>query len=367
MITTGDKQSQKAGDNSQQLQVSNLTIINGIDEKRAREIFEEMNLQLRKDYTEEALKIATSRVSEFENKLMPKMESVNGALEAFGDPGFQLLLVEAQKTAAASERPADYDLLAELLLHRVENGENRIARAGVSRAVEIVDKISDDSLLGLTAFHVFTSFLPNSQGILQALNILNNLFDKILYAQLPSGNDWIDHLEILDTIRVNTIGNLNKIEAFYPQNFPGYIDVGIERNSENHKTALKILQDAMIPVDILINHELNNNFVRINIPNVKDIENLKIRQHSAYYQQVFQPLSTNQKNAINLVYDLYNKDESLKQQNIKTFMDEWEKFSNLKIFRNWWDNISTSINLTSVGKVLAHSNAQRCDKDLPNM
>ena len=48
------KQIQEAGDNSQQLQANNMIVNIGIDEKRAREIYQEMNLQLRKDYSQEA-------------------------------------------------------------------------------------------------------------------------------------------------------------------------------------------------------------------------------------------------------------------------------------------------------------------------
>lgn len=39
------KQIQEAGDNSQQLQANNMIVNIGIDEKRAREIYQEMNLQ----------------------------------------------------------------------------------------------------------------------------------------------------------------------------------------------------------------------------------------------------------------------------------------------------------------------------------
>ena len=46
-------------------------------------------------------------------------------------------------------------------------------------------------------------------------------------------------------------------------------------------------------------------------------------------------------------------------------MEEWNKRTNLKILREWWDNIKFSMQLTSVGKVLAHANAQRCDESLP--
>jgi F420-0:gamma-glutamyl ligase len=92
-----NKQSQKAGDHSQQLQAGIVIVNNGIDEKRAREIYQEMNLQLRKNYTQEALVIANSRVSAFEDRLLPKMEAVEGALEAFADPSFQLLLLRRKR------------------------------------------------------------------------------------------------------------------------------------------------------------------------------------------------------------------------------------------------------------------------------
>jgi hypothetical protein len=108
---------QKAGDNAQQFQIQSETI--GIDEKRAREIYDEKYAIAKRDFTEEALQIANERVEEFENRLIPKIEAVNNGLNAFADPSFQLLLIDAQK-AAATERVVDYDLLSELLVHRIE-------------------------------------------------------------------------------------------------------------------------------------------------------------------------------------------------------------------------------------------------------
>ena len=81
-----NSQSQKGGDGSANIQAQQMVVHVGIDEKRAREIYQEMNLQLRKDYSQEALYVANTRVAEFENRLMPKMEEVSGALEAFADP-----------------------------------------------------------------------------------------------------------------------------------------------------------------------------------------------------------------------------------------------------------------------------------------
>lgn len=82
-----NKKIQQGGDHSSQMQTENMVVHVGIDEKR-KGSFQEMNLQLRKEYSQEALEIANARVNEFENSLMPKMEKVDGALEAFADLAF---------------------------------------------------------------------------------------------------------------------------------------------------------------------------------------------------------------------------------------------------------------------------------------
>ncbi|GAB7528890.1 hypothetical protein PS3A_12990 [Pseudomonas sp. 3A(2025)] len=363
-----NSQGQKGGDGSTNIQAQQMVLHVGIDEKRAREICQEMNLQLRSDYSQEALKIANYRVAEFENKLIPKIAQVEGALEAFADPGFQLLLVEAQKSAASTERTVDYDLLSELLIHRFQKGEDRIARAGISLAVEIVDKISDDALLGLTLRHALDSFLPLSGDIHQGLDVLNDLFGKLLYRGLPVGQDWLDHLDILDAVRLNGFGTLKKIEQYYPEQLPGYVDVGIEKNSENHKKAIDILSAQKLPVNILVEHSLNSGYLRLPVRGKEGIDELSLTIQvfqSGNWISIQQDLLKEQNQAIHFVYELYAKDEVIRQANVNLFLEEWDKRSNLKIIREWWDNIPIAFVVTSVGKVLAHSNAQRCDKNLP--
>lgn len=48
-------------------------------------------------------------------------------------------------------------------------------------------------------------------------------------------------------------------------------------------------------------------------------------------------------------------------------MDEWKKRKALASLCEWWDSIPILFEITAVGKVLAHSNAQRCDKSIPPM
>lgn len=126
------KQKQKAGDNSQQFQVQTMIVNNGIEEKRAREIFQEMLDVARKDLTQEAREIAIERVGKFEDDLIPKIEKIEGAINAFADPDFQFALTSAHKTAAATERENDYELLSELLIHRVHKKGNKNSCAGIS-------------------------------------------------------------------------------------------------------------------------------------------------------------------------------------------------------------------------------------------
>jgi len=363
-----NSQNQNGGDGSTNIQARQMVMHIGIDEKRAREIYNEMNLQIRSDYSQEALKIANTRVKDFENRLMSKIVRVEGALEAFADPSFQLLLVEAQKAAASSERPADYDLLSELLIHRFQKGGNRIARTGINLAVEIVDKISDESLLGLTAAHAVSNFVPVSGDIHRGLDVLNDLFGKILYMDLPVGQAWLDHLDILKAVRLNSIDGLKKIQQYYSEKLHGYVDVGISKGSDNHDKAIEIIKNINLPDSILIEHSLNTDFLRVNVISKDNIDNISLAHKTDYEGKPITKIikiSQEQKNAIISLFELYLNDNNIKQNNISLFMIEWEKRPNLKILREWWDNISTSFTLTSVGKVLAHSNAQRCDKDLP--
>lgn len=80
--------------------------------------------------------------------------------------------------------------------------------------------------------------------------------------------------------------------------------------------AVEILHNNGISLNILVDHIFNTNFVRLNITNKDRINSLS--------------LTDQQKSSLNTVYDLYKKDEALRQSNIQKFMHEWDKLENLK-------------------------------------
>ena len=354
-----DKQSQKAGDNAQQVQAQTVVINNnnGVDEKRVREIFQELLPQAIEANTRDAEKTACLRIAEFESVLIARLKAMEDAWAAFTDPSFQLLLVTAQKAAASTERQADYKLLAEMLAQRTQVGEDRMSRTAIRGAVGIVSEVSDEALLGLTIICYLPKILDlTMEHIPIAMERWNNRVGQLLYCPLPQGEDWLDHLYILRAMRVGGAGYLKKIEEVIPSVVPGYMDVGILKDSENHQEAKKILMREGLPLDLLVEHDLNKDYLRVNLPHRDMIDEVRL---GTFPDGPMYCLTNPQRNAIGSLYDLYVQDESLRRENISKFIKEWDEWPNLRALRLWWNAVKGYTGVTSVGIVLAHANAER--------
>ena len=80
-----DKHIQKAGDGSNQFQAEKINlIINGVDEKRVREVFSEMSIKAIKEYSDVASLEAEKRIKKLADFLITRMEML-GAL-AYAQP-----------------------------------------------------------------------------------------------------------------------------------------------------------------------------------------------------------------------------------------------------------------------------------------
>lgn len=335
-----NKQSQKAGDNAQQIQADVVNIIQGITEEKAREISLEVLGVVRKELTQDAYDLANGRAQKLEDLLILKMAKLEGALNAFSDPGFQILLASAHKAAAATERQEDYELLAELLLQRVEKGEDRHVRAGISQAIKIVDEVSSEALLGLSAVYTMEQIGTTHGNILEGLIVLDELFASVLYGRLPQGKEWLEHLDILNLVRILEIVGLNRVEQMIPEIYSGYIG-GIEKNSTSYNKAVDILNNVSLEArKILVPHELRDDFVRIPVPNKELINQLKlVTPIGLKRNSLSSNLSDEQYNAVHEIYAMYTDDASIKEENATRFMEEWDKKENLRKIKQWWNSI----------------------------
>lgn len=349
---------QKAGDNSQQYQIQQVTINNGIDEKRARDIYNEQYLIAKRDFTEEAERIAYKRVAELESRFMSKINSLSNGLQSFADPNFQYLLIDAQKAAASTDREVDYDILSELLVHRAIKKDDRRIKVGIRGAIRIVGDVTDDALLGLTIVNAIKSFAPTSPDCSTALDILDRFYGELLYAELPRNDKWIEELDILNAIRISGDYKFKSLKDFYSISLDGIVVVGIKKDSEEYHEALKILNENKIS-NFLVDNSLLPGYVRINIGNLEALNSIYMNDF------ILLEMSEEQKDAIRYVFKLYLKDMDLIDKVKNNFMLEWSKRPNLLLLKDWFEKISTFFKITLIGEELAYANAKSYCSEIP--
>ena len=235
-------------------------------------------------------------------------------------------------------------------------------------------KATADTLLALTVAHAIESFIPVAGDIKSGLETLNNLFSKLLYDQMPSGTVWIDHLDILNAVRIIGIRRRLNITDIYSESLSGYLDIGIAKDSEAYTKAVQIIKSVGIPGDVLIDHELREGYVRLKTVHRTRFDLLSIHGNTNLDLNgkivkipFSQQLSDKQKQALSDVYDMYETDKAKRDENIKKFQEMLEGYEALNEVRLWWDQISGTFSITAAGKALAQANAKRCDPGLPDL
>ena len=356
-------QLQKAGKDSQQIQIGNVIINSaGITEERARAVFNEMIPQALANYTEEAQKIATERVNKLEERIMPQINQVEGLLPAFADPAFQVLLRKAQQKAAITERENDYDLLTELLVCHVQKGNDRKNRAGIAKAVDIIDTIDNDALCALTIAFVLDHFRPATGNAKEGIEVLSQMYNALIYESLPSNLNWLDHLDILGVIRITPFSQMNKIEDIFTRRFDGYVSVGIKKGTEEYESALQIIQSVGLNKNILVDNIFLDDYVRLEIGNLDDINSLTIFNNLGT-----RSIKQREIEALRDVINLYEKNVDLQNKVKERFMNLIDEHEPLKTLQEWWNSISGAFSITGVGKIIAYINAKRCIPELPDI
>ncbi len=367
-MTENNKQIQKAGDNSQQIQAGTINIYQGITEQRAREICFEMAKKALEECATEADETANRRINEFAGILVPRIQKIEADFNSFSDPAFQILLKKAQLTAACTERNDDYKILSELLVHRVKNKSNIKKKASITRAVEILDQIDDDSLLALTVFLTMSTFIPISGTISKGLKVISDIYENFDLDLLPKDDAWLDNLSILGALTINNFGKLPKFKDYLSSVLPGYVCVGIKKDSDDYKKAIEILKEAKINIKFLIDHELLEGYVRLPLVNKEAINDLSYSVPCESLEKTLNiPLNDQNKKALEQVFDMGLK-KSQDVSSVKArFVEMLNSYPSIRKAMEWWDSIETAILPTSVGIVIGHTNAKSIESSLPDL
>lgn len=367
-----NKQSQSAGDNSTQMQATTInnyySTVSGIDETRARAICKEEYAIARQNWSQEAFDIADQRVHRLEDRLMPMMLAYDNSLSFFGDPAFQLTLRQAQISAATSDRESDYEMLSKLLLHRIEQGNNLDRRLGVCKAIEIVNQVTEEALVGLTMVYVVSKFIPVSHEVNEGLSVLDALYGRIMDGnKLPIDNGWMENLDLLSAIRlgVQGINTFKKIEEFIPLRLKNYLVSGIDSNSEEFIELRNEFKKVGFPDNCFIQHGLKPNFVKLSVNDDVDRIHINLTRKDGSILAV--PLNEEQKKAMKRAIGLLGKDESSNVDLKKKLIEKWNKYTNLRIVKDWWNNLPVHFSITPAGVALANAYAQSKDPNIPGL
>ncbi len=349
--------------NTIEKQEFNFTINQGPSEQQLKEIIRtetELALKQQQILAEDK---AREKLSNFSDKVLPKLVK-SEMLDAFSDPTIQMFYRTAQQTAICSERDIDYDVLSELLVYRINNKGNISKKASITKAAEIIDKISDAALLALTIKYC-NNFIPLSGKIQEGLKTLDDMYKKILSGnELPVDDDWIDNIEILGVARIESTSKMKKFEDILFIKLKGYFSKGIEKNSKFFEETIEKLTANKIPMNIFVEHELNPNHMRIAVANKESIKNFYFKNNINDYI----PISEKQKNILEEIWNCYQNDNSCEQIIKEAFCNKIKEFTYLNKVIEWWNqNLKPVLVINSIGRVLAHTNAKRLYENIPDM
>ena len=358
---------QKAGSNSRQDQYFIETLNVGITEERAKIIANDIAIKAIEEYALESEAIVKERLTKQDDIIIKRLKRIENGFEKFADPSIQKLLWQAHIAAAASEREADYDILAELLAYRIEKGEPRHFRAAIHGAVKVVDEIDSQALCGLTTIFTFQNVIPNHGTCSTGLKFLNDVCDSIGVDDLPKDYFWISHLDSLGVIRRSETKSFIKVEKYLTAQLDGYFDAGIKEGTPEYKKAVGSIASASLPKDTLVDNEFLPGYLRIPISTRSNIDKLGVLKTKIGVEGAKHPLSIDQKNAINTILKLYTNYYGAQYQVNKAFWGYWNSMKSLKRMSDWWDHLPHSFEFTPIGEVLAYTNAKRLIPEFPNI
>ena len=304
----------------------------------------------------------------FRQKLVPRLGEEEKGFESFADPSFLFLLMEAQKAAASTDRESDYDVLSELLANRVKVATDRRLYLGINKAVSVLPFVSDEQLAGMTIEFCIAKISSKSNYIIQGLSAIDECYGKIIgNCELPKGDGWLDSLEaggLVKNLR-QPLQSFKKSRQIILEFFEHYTRTGIKKGSEKYAQAIELLKSAGLTESVLIEHELNNEYVRILALDEAGIDELVGNRLLENGATLTIPLSDAQKEVLRKIMALYDGEEGIREDFKNRFVSKFMEFPNVKKVMEWWDSNETFYELTIVGNILANANANKCDARIP--
>ena len=359
---------QKARDNSLQIQTNNLNV--GLTETDVRNILSNEKELILKEAEIIAIDTAQKRLDDYAEILIPKLVN-NEMLQAFANPAIQMFYKNIEKSVICTDRKSDYEMLSELLIHRVEKDDDYVAKAAINKIVDIIDDISEEALSGLTMLFSTMELTPTNGNVLIGLQTMDNHYKRLLDSnKLPIEDRWIDNLELVQAIKILPYSSTASFIDLFSRGLDGYFKDGIRINSDKYNEYQEKLKKVNLPLELLEKNEFLENYYRIPVSNKDGIKKMRLIAKFPNGIQHQQQISEKQIEVLEEIYDNYDNISSNIEIVKNNIYEKMEEYKNIKRIEVWWnENLynKRSIVLTTIGEILAQVNAKRFDNAVPKV
>lgn len=196
-----NQRQQGTGAESQMLQAGRDIVVTGLSAADVVEITRREVARVAEELSLDAKTVAEERVKALGDKILERFSRTPDQLGAFKDPDFQFSLSDAGRAAASNDDEHTEDLLVDLLANRAEAGNTSRVRLATSQAIRAADKLSIETLNGITALWALTFLSPkNLDDVASQLRSEIAVAESLAALGLPD-DDWLQEAEALNLTR----------------------------------------------------------------------------------------------------------------------------------------------------------------------
>lgn len=329
-----DKQVQKSGDDSVNIQAKSVNIQTGLTYSDVKEIALDVFKNNFEHLSVVAADTAKKRAEEITGTFLNELEKRNRtALNQAQDPDFQYSLFTVQKEYAKSGDKNLGDLLVDILVERTKVDQRGLLQIVLNESLAVAPKLTTSQLCALSIIFSlkYTRYLRmNSLDMLK--NYLEHRFAPFA-KDLPKSRASYQHLEFAGCGSIS-IGR-SSINSILKQTYPGIFTIGFSKEQFGSE-----IEQISGSENLLIPCLRDNSLFQFNATDFEGLKN-KIREKGISETEYPKLEAFWKKYLISdeeLKKDLINKNESM-----AIIYDVWEN-SPMK-----------SMTLTSVGIAIAHA------------
>jgi hypothetical protein len=339
-------QKQSAGAESQLLQAGRDIVITGLSAADVVEITRREVARVADELTLNAKTVAEERVRALGDKILERFAQTPEHLGAFKDPDFQFSLNDAGRAAASNDDEHTEDLLVDLLANRAEAGNTSRVRLATSQAIRAADKLSIETLNGLTALWALSSLgASDPDDIAAQVESARSVAGAVAALALPDEVDWLQEAEALNLTRSYGDGLMTRkgYREMLQERAAAHLVTGVPRQQFTESLALggEEIPDLTGKV---AEHPLRPNFVR-----------LLGNDRESFLRLFDAPISPPpQLEELITMNQFGSRDpEAVEQWNV--LLDEIPAVARVEA---WWDGLPYA-ELTLIGRVIGFVNAKR--------